>query len=756
MKILFSWLLDFIETDCTPQSLADALTMSGAEVNALHNLGFSSDHVVVGEILSSEKHPQADRLSVCKVSIGESNQQLQIVCGAKNYKIGDRVPVALPGAELPGGLVIKKSKIRGVTSEGMMCSAQELSLPQTEDGLLILDRSLALGTRVDSAFPADFIFEIEVTSNRSDLLSHLGIARELVGIGVAIWKKQQPHPAGLDITLKNDSLKITIEDVSFCQFYSATVFRELPLKQTPLWMRSRLQNIGVRPINFLVDVTNYLLHHIGQPMHVFDLDKLSGDTIFIRKSKDGEIISALDHNTYRLTSQDWLIADAKMPLALAGIIGGELSAVSSSTKNVLLEIARFSPSAVRTTSRKLRICTDSSYRFERGIDPKLPQFALNTAVDLIVKELGVKPSFSTQASVPQQSPYTLVPLRAKRAAKIIGLNINAREIFSRLCSLGFQTTSPLESEFSSWKVPSWRLDVQREADLIEELARTLPLEKIPSVTFLDPAPTTAHDLEYDYHNAIRRTLCGLGWHEVLIPPLTHHRGTGPKISNPMTSDHTTLRSDFLDQMISVLTRNIDAGNIGLRLFSIGKIFLSDGSEQNHLALIATGQAHDENWLEKKRSLDAFDIKAALRTLGILYFRVNYLTLAQMREYGLKNPIAYVETAIPKPTVNNQKFQPWPEFPSAKRDIAIVVKKSITAQEILSKTQAQNLNLLESAEIIDLYTDPEGRHIPSDCKTLTISCTYRAPDRTLTDTEIDSAHESVKKALLSIPTASIRA
>jgi len=521
-------------------------------------------------------------------------------------------------------------------------------------------------------------------------------------------------------------------------------------------MARRLESIGLRQINFLVDLTNYLLHHIGQPMHVFDLDKLSGNTVYIRKAKYAETLTALDHNTYRLSEKCYVISDEKSALALAGIIGGESSSVTENTSNVLLEIARFSPHHVRKTARELHLSTDSSQRFERGINPQLQLAALKMAASIISRELNPTSVCATLVDARKEKDKKQpIPLRRQRVSQVLGVDLSEEEISSRLMSLGFESVSASHSPVTHWYTPSWRLDVHREADLIEELARTTDFEKIPPITTLVPASSSRHDLEHDFHNCIRHTLAGLGWYEVIIPPLTDQNGTGPTIANPMIWDHRRLRGSLLNQMCSILAHNIDAGNTPLRIFSIGKNFSADGVEKYHLALISAGPAHDENWLEKKRSLDVFDIKAALAALGFSDQNVDYLGLSQIRKQGLKIPVAYAELPLGVPAIHNHKFTPWPAYPGSRRDLALVVGKTIPASRIYSALIPPPTPLLDRTEIIDLYADPQGRQIPADCKTITISCSYRAADRTLTDDEIDSAHHLVTQRLLTIPGASLR-
>ncbi len=757
MKILHSWLLDFIETEKSPSELADVLTNTGAEVNALHTVGFSSEHVVVGKILSSEKHPQADRLRVCQVLTGEAEPPRQIVCGAKNFAVGDHVPVALPGAVLPGDFAIKKSKLRGVTSEGMMCSAKELALAEDAEGLLILSQETKIGERVDHVFPRDSVYEIEVTSNRPDLLSHRGVAREFVAAGVAHWKNQREFVSDLELKQipLSQSFGIFNEVKSFCPLYTATIFRGLNHKNSPLWMKRRLEAVGLRPINALVDITNYLMHHIGQPMHVFDLDKLAGDCIVIRRAKSGEALKCLDGSRVELTSQDYVIADAYAPVALAGVVGGANSGVTSETKNVVLEVAYFDAKCVRAMSARHRVSTDSSYRFERGVDPELPRQARRLALQMFDEILSAQASGFIEIDEMKLEP-PIVTLRHARVKRVLGKALDESEVHIKLAALGLKHLQTESSGRAVWQVPSYRLDLSREADLIEEVARLTSFESIPSVNHFQPAPASDRDLEYDQILVYKRTLVGMGWHEVLLPPLTTGPGAYVMLTNPLSSDQTALRSELLPQLLKVLARNIDAGNTGCKLFTIEKVFSKAGEESLSLALVAAGLSAEDNWAEPSRHLDAFDIKAAIKILGLpTGQQIRVLSPTEAKHFGLKGPVAVAEITLPQATLRSHKFSAWSAYPSVRRDLSLIAEKSIPAGEVVDAVMSENFELLEKCWVFDVFTDESGSKVPLGCKSLSLALVFRAPDRTLTEDEVNLLFVKILERVKNINGVAIR-
>lgn len=757
MKILHSWLLDFVATDKSPRELADVLTNTGTEVTTLHTSGFSDPNVVVGRILSSEKHPSADRLSVCRVLTREDEEPRQIVCGAKNYKVGDLVPVALPGAVLPGNFTIKKSRLRGVESEGMMCSAKELALAEDAEGLMILPQNLPLGARVDSLFPSDTVYDIEVTSNRPDLLSHHGVARELVAAGAAQWKDTITIPSEVTpIPNTGDEFKIKNYESAFCTFYSATIFEGVENQSSPDWMQRRLIAVGLRPINAAVDVTNYLLHHIGQPMHVFDLDKLSGSVIVIRRAKEGEILECLDGSSVTLGSEDFVIADHDKPLALAGVVGGKNSSVELETRKILLEVAHFEPKAVRFMSQRHKISTDSSYRFERGTDPLLPQRARTMACSLFREILGIQPSGGSEFDAGVRKK-TVVTLRNSRVARLLGKNISCNEIRNALCSLGLeQQTDQSNSDQTVWSVPTNRPDLNREVDLIEEIARLTPFDTIPSVTEANLASSSKDDRLYDQIFSIKQTLVGLGWHEVLTAPLVERPDSKVLLSNPMSCEQEGLRKSLLPQLLRILSHNLDAGNVGCKLFMIEKIFPEAGLEKLSLALAVGGINHEDHWAEDPRIVDVFDLKAALNNIGYKdQHKIEVLTPAQSKTWGIKGIVACTEVELPKSVSAPHRYKAWSAYPSVRRDLCVVVNKTRTASELTQAIRESLPELLERVWVFDVFTDPSGTKVPAGCKSISIALRFRAKDRTLTDQEISQGLNKVLEVFKRFPDLVLR-
>ena len=467
MKISLEWLKDYVALPDSADALAEALTNSGTEVIGREGRGYVPDKIVVAQILSSEQHPNADRLSVCQVDDG-SGQPRQIVCGAKNYKVGDKVPLALPGAVLGPDFKIKAGKLRGVASDGMMCSAKELALAEDAEGLLILPADTPVGKPAKELFPPDTVLELEVTPNRPDMLGYHGVAREVA----ALTRIQAKVADVAAVAPKAAGDFVRLEDAA-CPFYTARIIRGVKVGPSPQWLADRLTAVGLRPINNVVDVTNFVLLETGQPLHAFDLARLDGG-IIVRRAKDGELLKALDGSDLKLRAHDLVIADAKKSVALAGVMGGAETGVTDSTTDILLESAWFEPTRVRKTSRELGISTDSSYRFERRVDPSGVPAASVRAAELILQTAGgtAEPELLVAGAMP--SAETEVPMDNNRCRALLGLDIPDGEIEGILQRLG------LVKSGNGWKVPSYRPDLTREVDLIEEVIRVAGIERVPS------------------------------------------------------------------------------------------------------------------------------------------------------------------------------------------------------------------------------------------------------------------------------------
>src|SRR5438128_7761048 len=479
MKFSVNWLREFVESPPSIDALAELLTMSGVEIEAIEKRGANFDHVVVAQITESKPHPNADRVTVVVIDDGSGTKR-QIVCGAKNYQVGDKVPLALPGAELTSGLKIRASKLRGAESEGMLCSAKELGVAEDAAGLLILSPEAKIGTPIRELFPPDTILDVEITPNRGDLLSHFGLAREIAAltkktvVAAAVIGARTKQSAAGDRGSYNDGVKISA--LRECPFYSARRIENVKVGQSPDWLRAKIESIGIRSINNVVDVSNFVMLELGQPTHAFDADKLSG-AINVRLAREGEKFLALDGKTYPLTHQNLVIADDERAVGIAGVMGGEESGVTESTKNVLLESAYFLPASIRRTARELNLPSDASHRFERGVDPEVILPASTRATELIQELAGGTPGKEINLAGKLPPNPADISLSYDKCDRVIGISIKPKAIDEILTGFGLKKTSAAKT--TKWKIPSYRRDLQRDVDLIEEVVRAHGAEKIP-------------------------------------------------------------------------------------------------------------------------------------------------------------------------------------------------------------------------------------------------------------------------------------
>jgi phenylalanyl-tRNA synthetase beta chain len=743
MKVSLEWLSDFVAISLSENELVDAITMAGIEVESVVRQGGNFEHVIVAEILTSEKHPSADRLSVCKVSIGSETRQ--IVCGAKNYQIGDKVPLALPGAILPGNFKIKESKLRGELSQGMMCSAKELQLAEEAEGLLILDKKFEPGTPLSKLFPVNTILDVEITPNRPDLLSYYGLARELVTLGLAQWQPAYQNPSVNDLpSLPELNFAVKAD----CPCYSLTAFEEVKVEKSSEKIQRRLESVGLRAINHAVDMTNYLMLELGHPMHVFDWDKLSlKQGLQVRHARAGEKLMALDHREYILTENDMVITDDNGVIAIAGVIGGEATAVTMDTKRILLEVACFIPSRVRATSRRLNLSTDSSYRFERGVDASSVLKARNRAVSY----LGNCAKFVAQTAVGNfEGKQHQVSLRWNRLNSVLGISVPRDEVKQALLTLGAQLQKESD-EAAAWLTPTWRPDLEREIDLIEETSRTIGLERIPSRIQFQPSYQSDRDKDYDRLADLKQRLTGLGFFEVVTSPLSQDKQDEIELANPMTSDQTHLRASLKKQLLRVATDNWNHGNKNLRLFEIGKVFSFSSSSQGEswrLGLLLSGNRAPLNWCNKEEGVDYFDLKGILESLKLPQDNLQILTPKELKALGIKQRVYYAEVLVENwlTSTSEKHFQPWPVYPASLRDIALVVNITINAQTVQEAFTAFQNSHFQEAVLFDVYQDETGKKLSPDLKSMAYSIRYQSRDKTLTDAEVNQAHEKLKQFL----------
>jgi phenylalanyl-tRNA synthetase beta chain len=758
MKFTYNWLKQYVDFDWSPAELAEKLTFAGIEVEEVVVLGGGVlQQVVVCQILSSEKHPNADRLSVCRVNDGQGERQ--IVCGAKNYKVGDKVPVALPGMALPNGMTIKEAKLRGVESQGMLCSAEELGLPKGDDGLLILPAETAVGIKLSEALGgADAVFDIEVTPNRPDWLSVIGIAREISAL--------TGNPLTLPEVVLAESgesiqklTSVTVEAPDLCPRYSARVIQGVKIGPSPAWLKQILEKIGLRSVNNVVDVTNYVLLESGHPLHAFDYKLLTEQRIVVRRAVAGEKFVAIDGTQHELTPEVLVIADAKRAVALAGVMGGKESEITNQTTDVLLESAWFQPSNIRKTSKQSGLASDSSYRFERGADIGRVIWASNRAAQLIQQLAGGRIAQGIVDTLAKPIEKHRVRCRYAQVNRLLGIEVppeTVKKIFSGL-SLNVVTSDTNGCEV---EVPTFRVDLEREVDLIEEVCRIHGVEKIPARMQPATAAVSRFDAQWNARTRARQILAAIGFHEAQNQTLGNQGDL--QLQNPLNAEQQALRSSLVPGLLANLRTNVSRHQYDVRLFEIGRVFAANGKESLHLALATTGRREPQSWETGVRDakFDYYDVKGALEELeGALGVSINaeikQISVAQAKKLDLRDAVYVAEIELDSflTTKEGEKtFRELPKFPAVVRDMALVVEEGVQHGDIVVAIAKNPNKFLETVELFDIY---RGSSIPTGKKSMAYSLTFRAPDRTLTDAEINGAHEQLKRSLLQTLQCEIR-
>ncbi len=782
MKVSLNWLKQYVDFTGSTEELADLLTAAGVEVEDIIQIGGDLESVVVAQILSSEKHPEADRLSVCQVD-DAGGESRQIVCGATNYKVGDKVPLALPGAVLPGGFKIKPTKLRGVKSEGMMCSAKELKIGADAEGLLILPPETEVGLPLDKLYPPDTIFELEITPNRPDLLSYLGLAREVAALtGTDFTPPSVSRPGSSND--KEGIRPVEIRNADLCPYYSLRYIRKVRVGQSPAWLRNRLQSVGLRPINNIVDITNFVLLETGQPLHAFDAEKV-GERIIVRTATEGEELEALDENTYRLRRQDLVIADDYKALAIAGVMGGEPSGVTEKTSEILLESARFDPASVRRTSRDLGLVSDSSYRFERGVDPAGILNAANRAIELILELAGGEVSGPLSTSGEEKVPQINVKLRHKRAENLLGVSLSNEQIEEILTKLGLRKQSSLRDKATEWRIPSYRLDLMREVDLIEELARVYGIDNIPSKLAGPFEYQGRADRLYDYHQKLAHELVARGFYQIRTWSLISEKDLknclredmeALAVKNPLSEDHVYLRPSLLPGMLKVVQHNVNHGALRGQFFEFGRVYIGkEGQEKPMMSLAAFGPRREFDWKNKQPTeFDLHDLRGFVEELAgadvdvlpdesstlslgvefrlgdVVLGRGGMLSPTRAREMKLPAALYYAELAMEAfENLSEQRRPVYREisrFPAIVRDIALVAPLDLPQHKIIEALRAQDEPLLREVRLFDLFQDPTGEKLPKDKKNLAYSLVYRSDERTLENEEVQKIHDKLVEDL----------
>lgn len=788
MNASYDWLRAFVPTDRSAAEVADLLTMRCATVEEIHSLRQDLAPIVVARVVEAERHPNSEHLSVTRVDAG-SGELLDVVCGAPNVRAGALYPFAPVGTVMPDGLKIERRKIRGAVSAGMLCSARELGLGSDHEGILELEVDAAPGTPLLDVMPVgDVRLVVDVLPNRPDLLSHIGLAREVAAatntsmvrpaeLGGGEWQSLQSVQGRGE--LAKDGFTLRVEDEDGCPRYMAAIVRGVKVAPSPDWLVRRLEAVGVRSINNVVDITNYCLHAFGQPMHAFDLARL-GDTVVVRAGRPGERLTTLDGQDRAVPDEAVVIADASRPVAFAGIMGGADTEVSGETTDILLEVASFSPKRVRRTRRALGLSTDASQRFERGVDPEVTPLALSEAVALLEKLAGGRLEAEPLDVRAPQQPRSRVSLRVRRVRQLLGVDMGADRCRDLLASIGLET---VESSADSLTIqpPSWRADVVDEVDLIEEVARLYGYDTIPS----DPEPSrpsTVPDAPLvPLTDRIRRVLAAEGLLEARPLPFVPDPGIpAVRVLNPLAENEAFLRTAVLDTLARRAEYNLARMQRNVRLFEIGPAFRPGAKgerphEEVRVGLVVLGERRPAHFTEPRPpAYDEWDAKglaellleevypsAAARLVpgeGAVLWRIEVdgVERGEVRRVELDAPVwasaAFgVELAIAEDTgvllhgagPKSVKFAPLPEFPAAEFDLALLVPESVPAGDVESVMRTSLGELLESLVLFDEF---RGGGVPSGKRSLAWRLVLRHPERTLRDKEIEGRRSRLLKSL----------
>jgi len=789
MRISNQWLLEWVDHGLDPEELGHRLTMAGLELDALEPAAGKFSGVVVGRVLQVQPHPDADKLRVCQVEDG-SGAPVQVVCGAPNVAEGMNVPFARVGAMLSENFKIKKAKLRGVESFGMLCSAKELGLAESSEGLMSLPADLVVGADVREALGLDdTILEVDLTPNRADCLSMAGIAREVATLTSKPLCAPKIKPIGAVV---DDRFPVSIEAQDDCPVYAGRVLRGVnPGAETPLWMREKLRRAGIRSLGPLVDVTNYVMLELGQPMHAFDLARLEG-CIVVRRARDGEKLTLLDGQEITLSAADLVIADQAKALALAGIMGGEGSGVGEGTRDVFLESAHFAPMAIAGRARQHGLHTDSSHRFERGVDPELPTRALQRATALLCEICGAQPGPVVEAMGSRRPEITPITLRASRISRVLGVAIDEGEVTRLLSSLGCH----VEPMAGVWRVtpPSFRFDLAIEVDLIEEVARVHGYDRLPSVVPpLSPELGSVDESRLPL-SRLRQLLVDLGYQEAITYSFVDPQwealfapGSRPlALANPISSELAVMRSSLWPGLVKALKYNLNRQQERVRLFETGLRFVVQGDDLKQEAVIssvASGPLMPLQWGSPERGMDFFDLKGDVENLLDLGRRDLRFEAAQhpvlhpgqsarvlldgepcgwlgalhpqlLARLDLDQDVYVMELslgAIRQGSV--PKFSEQSKFPAIRRDLAVVVDGACTTAQVTDAIHSLAIPSLREVVVFDVYT---GKGVPDGRKSLALGLILQELSRTLTDQEVDEVINGIVEKLETDVGATLRA
>ncbi len=793
MLISLNKLREFVDFDFSLEELDDVLTMLGIEVEGVINNILKYDKFYVASVEECEKHPNADKLTICQVSIGES--PITVVCGAPNVAKGQKVVLGLVGAVVPnGGFKLEKRKIRDVVSNGMICAQSELDMGEGSDGIWVLPEDAPVGMPfAEYSGINDIILELGLTPNKADCLSHLGIARELaakLGKNVKLPNFElKPNDENI-----NDYIKVNILNKQLCPRYSARVIKNVQIKDSPDWLKNHLQAIGVRPINAAVDVANYVMFELGQPLHTFDYDLIEAKEINVRTAEKNEKFITLDGSERTLDESMLVIADGKRTVAVGGVMGGKNSEVSHSTKNILLESAYFNPSSVRKTAKVLGISSDSSYRFERGTDIDGVLLSLNRAASLIAELCGGEVVGDYVDVYPEPVELKEIALRFERARKIIGVEISNDFITQSLANLGFEIIEQSRDEIKV-RVPHRRNDVFGEIDLIEEVARMYNYDNITpnyvsSITFSGEGVHESLRTP-ELKNRLRHYFVSNGFNEILTQNMIDSAAASlfddnaVKIANPLGEELSIMRPSSIPSILKTVNLNQRYGNSSLKLFEIGKIFKHSDDSGTHLkgyredevlSICLVGKNIPKQWADKDRNWDFYDLKGIIEDLSEfanlnITFKANelpvpafsansislwvgkeqvgsigYVSSNLLKKYDIESEVLIGVVELSKIYAlkfKQNKYVPVSPFPSISRDLAFIVADNVAAELLKQEISANGGNLLKRVDIFDVY---QGKNLEDGKKSLAYNLIFAAPDRTLVEEEVEKAVATIVAAI----------
>jgi phenylalanyl-tRNA synthetase beta chain len=796
MKVSISWLKNYVPIEMDVADLAEALTMAGLEVDSVQDRYSFLETVRVARVESIEPHPNADKLKIVRIDTGAG--QARVVCGAPNVRTEMQVPWAMPGTELPDGTTIAENAIRGETSEGMLCSEAELGLGLDQSGIMSLDSALEPGTALSEALSlSDAVIEIDLTPNRPDCLSVIGIAREIAAVQKGAITYPDTRIVDPDDTITRQT-SVKIDSPDHCPRYVARLVTDVEIGPSPFWLQDRLHSVGLRPINNIVDITNFVLLETGQPLHAFDFDHLDENRIVVRTARAGETFVTLDNTERSLDAEMLMICDGKKPVAVGGVMGGLNSEIETTTRRVLIESAYFSPQSIRKTSKKLGLSTDASYRFERGTDPDGVISAVNRAAQLMVELAGGKLVDGIIDEYPNQQSRAVVELSASHANRLLGTDLAREQIAALLRSVEFEVEPGQNDDRLMVTAPSFRVDISRAEDLMEEIARLYGYNKIKTTFPTIPAEGTTTVPAMQLRNRIKRFMAGCGFTEAVTYSFINkhfadqlrladddERRRVVSILNPLTEDQAVMRTSLLPGMLATMGHNIAQGTRQIKLFEIGKAFIANQSSElpreiETLIALWSGPRIPADWENKETPCDFYDIKGVADALqldlkidGLKYTatdpdkcrttRAGYSaeilagpeaigTIGEIHpqvlaNYDLKQTAFFFEIHLDRlANLIPEKIQArqLPRFPSVSRDITLIVSNTVEAQGLLDEVDALDEPLVESAHLFDVFA---GSPIPEGKKSISFRLIYRSATRTLSDEEVNALHRTIGAGLI---------